>query len=71
MVLDNRRIDIVVNELRRLGIEAAGLQETHWFGQAVHSVGNLVVLASGRSLPPPGAPFLRGEGVAIVLHGRT
>ena len=29
--VDDRRIDIVISELKRLGIEVAGLQETRWF----------------------------------------
>ncbi len=68
---DDRRIDVVVDELGRLGIEAAGLQETRWFGQAAYDVGDSVVLASGRSLPQTGDPSRRGEGVAIVLRKRA
>lgn len=69
--IDDRRIDIVVNELKRLRIEVAGLQETRWFGEAVYSVQDSVVLSSGRKLPQKGEKFIRGEGVAIVLRGRA
>ena len=30
---DERRVDIAVQELKRLEIEVAGLQETRWFGK--------------------------------------
>jgi len=68
---DDRRIDIVVGELTRLGIEVAGLQETHWFGTAEYAVRDSIVLSCGRPLPPENGNFRRGEGVAIVLRGRA
>lgn len=69
--LEDRRIDVVVHELERCHIEVAGLQETRWFGNESYRVGDSTVLSSGRPLPQDGAPFLRGEGVAIVLRGRA
>ena len=68
--VDDRRIDTVVSELKRLGIEVAGVQETRWFRQDVYSVGDSKLLASGRPLPPDGEAFLRADGVALraILH---
>lgn len=68
---DDRRIDTVVSELKRLDVEVAGLQETRWFGKDSYAVGDAVVLASGRPLPSMGESFFRGEGVALVLRGRA
>ena len=68
---DDRRIDIVVDELRRLRIEVAGLQETLWFGRDIFSVADSMVLTSGKKLPGPDEEFRRGGGVAIVLRGRA
>ena len=70
-VTEDRRIDIVVDELSRLKIEVAGLQETRWFGREVYSVGDSIVLSSGRPVPQEGESLRRGEGVAIVLSGRA
>ena len=66
---DDRRIDVFVGELKRFKIEVTSLQETRLFGQATYSVGDSIVLLSGRSLPLDGAPLLHGKGVAIVLRG--
>ena len=68
---DDRRIDIVVDELHRLRIEVAGLQETLWFGRDIFSVADSMVLTSGKKLPGPDGEFRRGGGVAIVLRGRA
>ena len=68
---DDRRIDVVVDELERLDIEVAGLQETRWFGDALYHVGDAMVLSSGRPTPVDGENFRRGEGVAIVVRGRA
>ena len=68
---DDRRIDVVVDELARLDIEVAGLQETLWFGESVYRVGDAVVLCSGRPMTKDGGSFRRGQGVAIVLRARA
>ena len=57
-ISDDRRIDVVVGELDRLGIEVAGLQETRWFGRASYCVGDALVLSSGRPVPLPGSLFI-------------
>ncbi|XP_065197221.1 uncharacterized protein LOC135828726 [Sycon ciliatum] len=68
-IVEDRKINIVVREARRLGIETLGLQETKWFGNNVYNVEDAVVVASGR--PTPVENFARGEGVALVMRGRS
>jgi len=66
---NDRRIDQVMRELERYQISVCALQETKWFGEAVHKVGGSTVLAAGRPTPPVTEPRQRGEGVAIALSG--
>ena len=66
---EDRRVDLVVRELKRYDVKVAALQETLWFGSAVYRVGESVVLAAGRPIPAAGEPMKWGEGVAIVLSG--
>ena len=68
-VVDERKIDQVVDELGRYKVDIAALQETKWFGEDVYRVGESVVLAAGRPVPGAGVVRQRGEGVAIVLSG--
>ena len=48
---EDRKVDLVVGELRRYNVKVAGLQETKWFGCDVYEVMGSVVLTSGRSMP--------------------
>ena len=64
---EDRRIDLVIRELKRYNIKVAALQETKWFGNAVYHVGKSIVLTAGRETPQGCQPRQRGEGVAIVL----
>ena len=59
----------MVRELERYEISVAALQETKWFNDAVYRVGESIVIAAGRLIPPDGEIRQRGEGVAIVLSG--
>ena len=68
-VSEDRKINLVVREAERLGLEAIGLQETKWFGAASYSVGDALVISSGRPLPT--GNFTRGEGVAVLLRRRA
>ncbi len=68
-VVDERKIDQVVAELRKCKADVAGLQETKWFGRGVYSISDSVVIAAGRPVPGAGVVKRRGEGVAIVLSG--
>ncbi len=67
-VVEDRKIETVVRQFKHHGIEAAGLQETKWFGVGIYSVSDATVLSSGR--PIPQCAKVRREGVAIVLRGR-
>ena len=62
---EERKVDLVVRELKRYNVKVAGLQETKWFNCEVYEVGGSVVLTCGRALPGGGDSFQRGEGVAI------
>lgn len=64
---EERKVDLIVREMKRYNVKVVGLQETKWFGCDVYDVAGSVVLASGRPLPDEGSSFQRGEGVAIVL----
>ena len=64
---EDRRIDLVIRELKRYNIKVPALQETKWFGNAVYHVGKSIVLTAGRETPQGCQPRQRGEGVAIVL----
>ena len=64
---EDRRIDLVIRELKRYNIKVAALQETKWFGNAVYHVGKSIVLTAGRETPQGCQPRQRGEGVAIVF----
>lgn len=53
-VVDERKIDQVVDELGRYKIDIAALQETKWFGEGVYRMGESTVLAAGRLVPRAG-----------------
>ena len=65
---EDKKIYLVVRELRRLGIEVAGLQESRWFGSDFYNVDDALVLSSGR--PVPSENFQRREGVCLLVRGR-
>ena len=48
---DNKRIDLVIRELKRCQVVVAGLQETKWFGNAMYKVGESIVMTAGRPMP--------------------
>ena len=58
-----------MKELERYKISVAALQETKWFNDAVYKVGESIVIATGRPIPPVGETRQRGEEVAVVLSG--
>lgn len=64
---EERKVDLVVGELKRYKVKVAGLQETKWFGNGVYNVEGAIVLTSGRDVPEEDQAYQRGEGVAIVL----
>ena len=50
-VVDERKVDQVVNKLNRYRIDVAALQETRWFSDGVYKIAGSIVLSSGRLLP--------------------
>ena len=66
---EQRKVDLIVNEMKRYGVKVAALQETKWFGCEVYQVGGSIVLTSGREKPALNDSKQRGEGVAIMLSG--
>ena len=67
--MDERKIDQVVYELKRYQVVVAALQETKWFGSDMYTVGDSVVLTSGRVVPEQEGSRQKGEGIAVVLSG--
>ena len=51
---EERKIDLIVDELRRYNVRVAALQETKWFGSEVYQVNRSVALTSGRILSDQG-----------------
>ena len=54
---EERKVDLIVREMKRHNVKVVGLQETKWFGCDVYGVGGSVVLASGRPLPDAGNSY--------------
>ena len=67
IVVDERKIDQVIDELDKHKIDIAALQETRWFGKDTYTVGHSIILASGRPIPTDDTVRQRGEGVALVI----
>ena len=51
---EQRKVDLIVNEMKRYGMKVAALQETKWFACEVYQVGGGIVLTSGREKPALG-----------------
>ena len=66
-MLVDKRINFLVQELKRYRTSIVCISETKWFGDDVYEVDGFTVLHSGRSVPQSGDAIQRGEGVAIVL----
>ena len=45
---EDRKVDLIVMELKRYDVKVAALQETKWCGCEVYHVGGSVVLTAGR-----------------------
>ena len=43
----NRKLDLLVKELRKFGVAIAGIQETKWFGKNVWEADGYTLLHSG------------------------
>ena len=68
----DRKLDLLVGELKRYGISVAGIQETKWFGTDVWPAAKgFTFLHSGRPLPANGEDAARNEGVGIMLDPKA
>ena len=67
----NRKIDLLMGELRKYGVSVAGIQETKWFGKVVWPVGRYTFLHSGHPLPGDQERASRNEGVGIALDEKA
>ena len=65
--LVDRKLDLLVKELRCYGVSVAAIQETKWIGKDVWQADGHTSLHSGRPLPKDGEPAVRNEGVGILL----
>ena len=63
----DRKVYLIVREMRRYNVKVTALHETKWFGSEVYRVLGSVVLTSGREKPVQGNTVKKGGGVAIVL----
>jgi len=57
---EERKVDLVVSEMKRYGLKVAGLQETRWFDCDACEVAGCVVLTSGRPFARPKMIVFRG-----------
>ena len=57
----DRKVDLIMQEMRRYNVKVTALQETKWFGSEVFQVTGNVVLVSGREKPAQG-DIVRGGG---------
>ena len=63
----DRKVSLMVQELKKYGMNVVGISETKWFGNAVYDVDGYLMLHSGRRVPDSGDRVERNEGVGIVL----
>ena len=63
----DRKVSLMVRELKKYEVSVTGISETKWFGQAVYEVEGYTILHSGRPVPEE-SPRFRSEGVGIVLN---
>ena len=75
-VLDavDRKLDLMMKELKWYRVSVAAIQETKWFGKDVWKAQGYTFLHSGRPLPSDdgsAATAMRNEGVGIALDGRA
>ena len=63
----DRKVSLMVRELKKYEVSMTGISETKWFGQAVYEVEGYTILHSGQPVPENSAQF-RSEGVGNVLN---
>ena len=64
----DRKINLLVDELRHFDMCITGVSESKWFGQGVYEVDGFVMVHSGRPLPIGNDSVLRNEAVGIVMN---
>ena len=63
----DKKINFLVQELRRFHMSIACISETKWFGDDIYEVDGYTAIYLGHSVPQSGDAVQHGEGVAIVL----
>ena len=63
-----KKIVLLIWELKRYNIFATAISETKWFNNNIYEIEDHVVLHSGRGLPAEGEQVIRQEGVGIILN---
>ena len=66
-----RKLDLMIKELKRFGVSIAGIQETNWFGSDIWSSGGGTFLHSRQAVPLSDAHYLRNKGVGIFLDEKA
>ena len=68
----DRKLDLLVGELKKYGVPHAGLQESRWLGMDVWPVADgYTFLSSGRPLPGDGEKAATNAGVGLLLDVRA
>ena len=67
----NRKIDLLVGELRKCEVSVAGIQETKWFRKDVWPADGYSFLQCGCPLPGDQGKASRNEGVGIALDEKA
>ena len=68
----DRKLDLLVGEMKRYGVSVTGIQESRWFGREVWPAADgYTFLHSGRPLPGKDETVARNEGVGILLDRRA
>ena len=69
--LVDRKLDLLVKELKRYNISITAVQETKWFGSDIWKAEGHVLLHSGQPLPSISEAAVRREGVGILLDEKA
>ena len=66
-----RKVDLLVTELKNYNISIVGIQETKWFGSDIWPIGEWTCSHSGHDLPVDSDAAVRQNGVGILLDSRA
>jgi hypothetical protein len=67
----DRKLDLLMKELRRYRVSVGAIQETKWYGRDVWHAEGYTFLPSGRPLPSGDENAIRKEGVGIALDEKA